>query len=340
MVLKEIKIKFLNGLNLQEFKKDVFDIYELSNHFRFVESENPDFILFGPYGNDIPKKGNYIRIGYFCENIKPDMAICEWAFGVPLAKTVNNSRYKRIQWHGLAPDSLVKHHSDNDIDQIINQKNKFCNFLYSHKVPYREAFFKQLNSYKKVDAPGKSMNNMPSIDNLYSGTVWERKRNFLSSYKFTIAFENYSYPGYQTEKLYDAMLENSLPIYCGDPRIKDIFNPLSFVDATDYIKIYDSKLVCWLEEYSQMDFVDIRPQYYSNPLHRAKRIIKSTGRAIKMRLQYDNLNFSELIERIIEIDTNQDLYINYLKQPWFNNNDIPEHSSVRNRWIEIFKSPV
>jgi len=29
-----------------------------------------------------PHPGNYIRIGYFCENIIPDLSICEWAFGV------------------------------------------------------------------------------------------------------------------------------------------------------------------------------------------------------------------------------------------------------------------
>jgi len=41
------------------------------------------------------------------------------------------------------------------------------------------------------------MNNMPSVDSIYKGDKWEVKHQFLSPYKFTIAFENYVYPGYQ-----------------------------------------------------------------------------------------------------------------------------------------------
>ena len=80
------------------------------------------------------------------------------------------------------------------------------------------------------------MNNMESIDNKFKGDVWERKKQFLSPYKFTIAFENYVFPGYQTEKVYDAMQTSSVPIYCGDPMIGEIFNTASFLNAPDYVK--------------------------------------------------------------------------------------------------------
>ena len=202
--------------------------------YQFEESAEPDFIIFGPYGNDIPPKGNYTRIGYFCENIKPDLSICEWAFGVPRGEDVKHPNYKRIQWHGVDPHLLIKKPGD-DPEKILASKTKFCNFLYGHQVPYREAFFTQLSKYKKVDAPGLSMNNMPGIDMLYKGGKWEAKRQFLSPYKFTIAFENDIFPGYQTEKLYDAMLAGSIPIYCGDPYIGEIFNTKSFINAAEYL---------------------------------------------------------------------------------------------------------
>jgi hypothetical protein len=330
----KIKLHFQNGLDLKTFKKEVFDIEGVSDEFDFEESTEPDFIIFGPYGNDIPTKGNYTRIGYYCENIVPDMAICEWAFGVPHDAEVNNPHYKRIQWHGTAPSTLIKPATYN-AEEIAGSKKYFCNFLYSHKVSYREEFFRQLSKYKKVDAPGKSMNNMAGIDTLYQGDIWQRKRQFLSSYKFTIAFENYVYPGYQTEKLYDAMQANSIPIYCGDPHIDEIFNTRSFINVADYIKP-KSTFANWLQKNSQMDFVDMRPQFYHNPAHRIKRKLKAIGRNWKMNLQLGDLDFGALTDRIIELDKDDDKYLEMLKQPWFKNNEPPANASNKTRWIEIF----
>lgn len=181
----------------------MFDINKVSDHFDIIESENPDYVIFGPYGNDIPPKSDkYIRVGYFCENITPDLSLCEWAFGIPLEREINRHNYFRIQWHGFDPELLVKPQNI-DLEKILAQKSHFCNFIYSHRVPYREYFFTQLSKYKRVDAPGKSMNNTPSFDGKFNGDRWEQKRQFQSQYKFTLALENYVYPGYQTEKLYD-----------------------------------------------------------------------------------------------------------------------------------------
>lgn len=330
-----IKLHFQNGLTFQSFKKEVFDIEGLTDLYDFEESANQEFIIFGPYGNDIPPKGNYTRIGYFCENIKPDLSICEWAFGIPFEEEVNNPRYKRIQWHGLNPTDLIKP-DDYNAENTFEQKKHFCNFLYSHQVPYREEFFKQLSKYKKIDAPGRSMNNMQSIDQKYMGNIWQRKQQFLGGYKFTIAFENYVYPGYQTEKLYDAMLANSIPIYCGDPYINKIFNTESFINAVDYTGSNNSTTVNLLEKYAQQNFRDIRPSYYQNPLDRVKRKLKATGRLTKMNLQFKKLDFSRVIEKIIELDQDKSKYIQTLKQPWFNGNTPPLNASLKNRWVEIF----
>jgi hypothetical protein len=330
-----IKLHFQNGLTFDDFKKGVFDIDHLSEFYQFEESSEPDFIIFGPYGNDIPTPGDYIRIGYFCENFMPDMSICEWAFGIPHEEEVKHPNYKRIQWHGLDPQKLVKSPAY-DAEKIANGKSRFCNFLYSHKVPYREEFFRQLSTYKKIDAPGRSMNNMQSIDDLYKGNLWERKKQFLSAYKFTIAFENYVYPGYQTEKIYDAMQVGSIPIYCGDPLIGDIFNVNSFINTAGYIDTRNTAIVTWLQKYSQPDFVDMRPAFYKKPQHRIKRKLKAIGRRYKMCYQFQNLDFTPLIDRIIELDQDRDKYLSVLQEPWFVNNQPPTNTSLKDRWIEIF----
>jgi hypothetical protein len=138
-----IKIAFRNGISFQNFMEDVFEIENLTDKFQFVESFEPDFIVFGPYGNDIPPKGNYIRIGYFCENIKPDLSICDWAFGIPHENEIKSTKYKRIQWHGTSPKVFIKTTSYNP-ENILASKTNFCNFIYETVVPYREIFFSKL----------------------------------------------------------------------------------------------------------------------------------------------------------------------------------------------------
>jgi len=334
---KVIKIRFQNGITKGIAEREILN--ELKDEFIFEESEHPDFILFGPYGNDVPTPADYIRIGYYCENFQPDMSICDWAFGVPHEEVVKHPRYKRIQWHGLDPKRLIKP-SDYNAEEILESKKYFCNFLYSHQVPYREDFFRQLSKYKKVDAPGRSMNNMPGIDSQFKGDMWERKKQFLSEYKFTIAFENYVYPGYQTEKLYDAMQVNSLPVYCGDPFINKIFNTKSFINAPDFINTNNSTITSWLEEKCQPDFDDMRPAFYKSPSHRIKRKLKTIGRHFKMWHQFQKLNFKPLIDQIVELDEDTEKYINVSQQPWFVGNQPPLKASLKDRWIEIFNTEV
>jgi len=329
-VKKLIKIKFTNGLDFTTGLRDILSC--IAHEYDFVDSKDPDFIIFGPYGNDIPQKGNYVRIGYFCENFIPDLSICEWAFGVPYAEEIKNSKYMRIEWHGFNTNQLIK--KDVDVDRIISQKTKFCNFVYSNPVPFREKFFERLSKYKHIDAPGKSMNNMPSLDANRQGDIWQRKQSFLSDYKFTIAFENYSYPGYNTEKLLDPMLVNSLPIYLGNPSIDRHFNTKSFINSHEYITSNNSWAVNFLESNCHPDFEDVRPAIFNSFPNKIKRKVKIIGRNLKTNCQY--VNFDDLIDYIIQVDRDEQLYTNHLLEPWFHHNKPPSNQAVINRWREIF----
>ncbi len=119
----------------------------------------------------------------------------------------------------------------------------------------------------------------------FANNVWQDKVDFLRSYKFTVAFENESYPGYTTEKIYHSMLAGSIPIYWGNPRISEDFNPKSFVNVHDY----------W--------------------------------------------SLSAAIRRIKQIDNDDALYREYLGQPWFSDNVLPEwadQNRVLDRLSQIF----
>ena len=62
----------------------------------------------------------------------------------------------------------------------------------------------------------------------------ESKLDFLRDYKFSIAFENTESEGYTTEKIVDAYKARSIPIYWGNPKITEEFNPDSFINCYDY----------------------------------------------------------------------------------------------------------
>jgi hypothetical protein len=52
----------------------------------------------------------------------------------------------------------------------------------------------------------------------------------LSRYKFAICFENTAFPGYVTEKIFDCLVTDCIPVYLGAPDIADMIPPDCFVD--------------------------------------------------------------------------------------------------------------
>ena len=331
---KQVRIKFTNGLSFESGVREILNV--VLSEYEFVDSDRPDFVIFGPYGSDVPK-GAFIRIGYYCENMKPDMSVCDWAFGTRYEEDVNNPRYLRIQWHGLDPNSLIKNQTN--VNEVIKQKTRFCNFVYSNPSAFREKFCAALSKYKPVDAPGKSMNNMESIEstNGTSGDMWQRKRAFLSHYKFTIAFENSSYPGYHTEKILDPMQVNSLPVYWGNPHIDRHFNTRSFVNAHEHLRANGSRLVGFLDAKCQREFSYSSTGRSNVVSSKIKAKLKGAGQDLKTRLQYET-DFDDLIERVIEIDRDESLYARYLSEPWFEKNQPPSNEHVVQRWREIFSA--
>jgi len=225
--------------------------------------------------------GNFVKIFYTPENLRPPMNHCDWAFGFDYEERVKNPRYMRLPNYVRlgACKNLIK--GKVNVEAIMKRKTKFCAFVFSHNVPLRNKFFDMLSKYKKIDAPGACRRNCKIIGP-YSNPQQSRKSykryteklHFLSQYKFTIAFENSSFPGYTTEKIYHPMQVNSIPIYWGNPQIHRDFNPKSFVSA-----------------------YDVR-----HP-------------SIKRMLEY-------LVERVIAVDKNPDMYAKMLMQPWYPGNTL------------------
>jgi alpha(1,3/1,4) fucosyltransferase len=65
------------------------------------------------------------------------------------------------------------------------------------------------------------------------------KHAVLREYRFNIAFENSVAPGYTTEKIFEPLICNTIPIYWGDPFVTNDFNPGAFINVSNF-KDYDA----------------------------------------------------------------------------------------------------
>lgn len=238
---------FWKGFNPQ----DNFFINRLRRLDTVELSDTPDILFYSAFGTRfLTHRG--IRVFYTGENVLPDFSQCDYSFS--FSWDGYGGRNCRLPLYLLESDLAPPPPRPAAAD-IVAQQRAFCNFVYSNpRAQRRIEFFKKLSARKAVDSGGKVCNNL--------GGVVEDKLSFLQHYKFTIAFENQSAPGYTTEKIFEPMVANSIPIYWGNPLIGQEFNTQSFINVHDF------------------------------------------G------------SDEEAIERVLEIDANEQLYTEYLQRPW------------------------
>lgn len=228
--MKPIKLNFADFWGGEDFLANDNYFYNLlSKHFDIVLSEKPDFLIYSCFGNKHARY-NCTKIFFTGENIRPNFL--ETDYSISFDYPSFNGRNIRFPLYNLYGDinTLV---NQKDPDFILSQKKRFCNMVVSNpKGKERLEFFNLLNQYKQVDSGGKLFNNQ--------GRPVPNKRAFIRNYKFTIAFENRSYPGYTTEKIIEPMLENSIPIYWGNPKIYTDFNIKSIVNVHDYASLKEA----------------------------------------------------------------------------------------------------
>ncbi len=222
--MQTIRLKFVDFW--PGFKPDDnYFFHLLGLRYRVVLSEKPEFVICSLFGDDVLRYA-CPRIVFMGENRRPDFSRYDYAFSFDHLDHPRHYRFPLYGYYlGLHPEQLVRRMDEED--QLLRGKTHFCNFIYSNpNASKRIAFFHKLSKYKRVDAGGKVLNNM--------GCQVGDKVAFLARYKFTIAFENASHPGYVTEKIFEPLVARSIPIYWGNPLVHLDFNPASFINCHDY----------------------------------------------------------------------------------------------------------
>ena len=232
MAFMSPKIKFVDFW--PGFKPNDNALYNvLEKHFQVVLCDDPDYLFFSVFGDwkarvHDPCYDRCVKILWTGENVRPNFKVCDYALSFDYSDDPRNLRWPQYAYcdSALMRSGRIRS-GDEDADKLLSGKTRFCNFLYSNaNCKTRNDFFRLLSEYKEVDSGGKVLNNL--------GCCVGDKLDFLSRYKFTIAFENAAYPGYVTEKISDPLAVYSVPIYWGSSRVSEDFDPGCFINCHDY----------------------------------------------------------------------------------------------------------
>jgi len=235
----------------------------LKAHFNIeIDPKNPDVIFHSVFGTNA---NNYSckKILFLGENKRYQNYNTDYSITFD---PHTNTNYRLPLWQAF----ILK--KPELLDRLFNRVqhksfDNFCSFTVSNGANFiRNGIFNQLNNYKKVKSYGRYMTNDQSLQKASQERYWrDAKDDFFvtNKHKFMLAYENNAYKYYCTEKLMDAFLGGSLPIYWGDVRAKEDWNDKAFIDGTklgsgvlDIVKRLDNDQSLFDDMYSQPVFTD------------------------------------------------------------------------------------
>lgn len=239
--MKTVKIKFVGkwqGMN----PEDNLVYFWLKKHGYNVQiTDDADYVICDVFGDPLYEYCNYPQIRIFeCgENFIPDFNVVDYAISRYPVVLGDRNFYlpgctnPGAHWYALARKSR------DYAESILQEKPYFANLITSHdsEYQYRSIFFEKLNAYKRVESPGRFMNNMS--DGECVRWLDDSKSDFQKKCKFTVCFESTSHYGFITEKLTDAFYADTIPIYFGSSNITDFFNKDAFINVADYESLDD-----------------------------------------------------------------------------------------------------
>ncbi|WP_342071151.1 glycosyltransferase family 10 domain-containing protein [Yoonia algicola] len=233
-----------------------------------IDPQDPEILVFSCFGMD-HLDFDCVKLFVTGENIVPDFNLCDYAIGYH--HLTFEDRYLRTS--ATSADDLF-----NDAAAVRNEvattdltARRFCNFIYSNGAadPVRDKLFHLLNDKKPVASLGHYLKNSDDVNLNRPGVDWGTSKIAVQrGFNFTIAFENSETSGYTTEKIAHAFMAGTIPIYWGDPRIAEDFNPRAFIHLRDFETPQDcANFVITLSEDAER-----MAAYLSEPVFRDNRV--------------------------------------------------------------------
>lgn len=201
----------------------------LETRYRIRRDDRPDFLIYALTGHR-HRLYNCTKILVHHETYPPNWKECDYAI-LPVQTGDPRQLYIPLYAFDRSPAPLLR--GGEDWQAILRAKTRFCALLSNYAdrtVANRVRFFHALNRRRKVDSPGRALNNTG-----FRGIPgFEGKMAFYGSCRFVISFENKDRPGWITEKMYDPLAAHAVPIYWGTQDAGKMFDPGCFLNAADF----------------------------------------------------------------------------------------------------------
>lgn len=311
--MKTVKIAF-SGVWFNPYgdeQQDILKILQETGYSYEVVTTNPDFVIYGPVGKE-HLKYECPRIYITGENQSPNFRECDYAVGFDYLEF--GDRYFRYPFYRYYIEAMNKATRKSKIVDESLFDRKFCAYVVSNsRGEIRNQFIERIEKKKHIDSGGKYKNNI--------GGAVKNKIDFLSNYKFSVAMENSSYPGYTTEKILEAFAAGTIPIYWGDPLIANEFNSNAFInisnfetidEAIDYILYVDSNKEVYLKILAEPVFLKdnaiekrdeliafFRSIFSREASEAFRRNLSVTMQEMDMKQYKDSLSLKKRIKEII-----------------------------------------
>jgi len=233
--MKKLKISFAQFWG--HFDKENIFLPILQKHFDVeIDDKNPDVLFYSVYAaENIASKYNCKKIFFCLEHWHDPKFKIPHDFSIRQnSHTKTNFNLPGWQYYYLWGQEKYKEALYNRIRH--QEFDRFCSFTVSNPGNFwRNNAFKLLNNYKRVHSYGSVMNNSSELKKIDTDFWREGKDEFFNSvsHKFSICCENIPSKSGVTEKLMDAFLVGSLPIYTGAHKVAEDFNEKAFINITN-----------------------------------------------------------------------------------------------------------
>jgi hypothetical protein len=117
--------------------------------------------------------------------------------------------------------------------RVKNSKKKFLLYVVSNCVTSREQAFTDLSSIGTVHygggCSGLPGGNGTIVESRVTGGWLRNSKRVFDDYRFALVMENKRFDGYITEKIVNAFLSGTVPIWSGTREIYEVFNERAFI---------------------------------------------------------------------------------------------------------------
>lgn len=275
-----LKVKFDGFWPGFNYKENLFFSYLEKKGLIVVVQNNPDIVIYSEY---LTKNYNLNknRVLYYVENLPQK----DWIFNYSMSyKSMDNKNFNFYNFFYYPYFDEITSNNLSEVYLYLKNKPKFknINFIYTNKKGIlRNKYFNFLSKYKKIDSYGRHKNNMGLLPSTRFHFL--QKNEILSDYKYTVAFENSIGDGYISEKIWQPLCLNSIPIYFGDKSVFNIFNKKKIIyisgsndfnKSLEIINKIDQSNDLYLEILNESIFKDESTRIYYQYTNLSNRFLK------------------------------------------------------------------